>query len=153
MRAARDGTTIPTRSCELGVMVYGIGVADREGIFADGRGRERDLRREAFVRVSPHHFSALLVRAPVTSAMTPNELTNAERTARNRRRRGVWVDRDVGRLRRGDFKIAADFASEEVVDLAMPRHRRRLTSSAIYENRVAATFAQKHTTVPFETTN
>ena len=55
--------------------------------------------------------------------------------------------------RRGDFKISANFASEEVVDLAMPRHRGRLTSSAIYENRVATTFAQKHTTISFEMTN
>jgi hypothetical protein len=59
----------------------------------------------------------------------------------------MWVSR------RCDFKIAADFASEKIVDLAMPRHRGRLTSSSIYENRVAATFAQKYTTVLFEMTN
>ena len=55
--------------------------------------------------------------------------------------------------RRGHFKISADLASEKVVDLAMPRHRGRLTSSAIYENRVTAAFAQEHTTIPFEMTN
>ena len=59
----------------------------------------------------------------------------------------MWVSR------RCDFKIAADFASEKIVDLAMPRHRGRLMSSSIYENRVAATFAQEQTTIPFKMTN
>jgi hypothetical protein len=60
VRAARDEATVPTRRCNLGVMVHGIGVANRKGVLANSRGRERDLGREALVRVSSHRFSTPL---------------------------------------------------------------------------------------------
>ena len=49
-----------------------------------------------------------------------------------------------------NFKLTADLAAEEVVDLAMPGHRARLASGSIDVHRMARAFAQELTAVVFE---
>ena len=53
-------------------------------------------------------------------------------------------------LRGGDIEIAADLAGQELVDLAMSGHRRRLTGGPVHVDGVASPFAQQRAAVGFE---